>query len=166
MPNLRKMDEYINYHNEIKIKKSTTNLVGTAAAFIIVLMIFTHFKILAGTSSKNTAKVNKTANLAKTAANVKKEPAKNSTYILQDSDKNKLTGAQLKNLTGHDLMLARNEIFARHGYIFKKEPFKSYFEAKSWYTPNPSFKGSDSQLSSVERYNINLILKYENMKSQ
>jgi len=164
--NLNKMDGYINYHNKIKIKKSTTNLVGTAAAFIIVVMIFTHFKILAGTPRKNTAKVNKTANSAKTAVNVKKEPSKSNTYILQDSNKNKLTDAQLKNLTGHDLMLARNEIFARHGYVFKKEPFKSYFEAKSWYTPNPSFKGSDSQLSSVEKYNIKLILKYENIKSQ
>lgn len=166
MPNLNKIDGYINYHNEIKIKKSTTSLVGTAAAFIIVLMIFTHFKILAGTPSKNTAKVNKAANLSKTAEKVKKEPAKDSTYIFQDSDKYKLTDSQLKKLTGHDLMLGRNEIFARHGYVFKKEPFKSYFEAKSWYTPNPSFKGSDSQLSSVEKYNINLILKYENMKSQ
>lgn len=163
MPNLNKMDEYINYHNEIKIKKSTTNLVGTAAAFIIVVMIFTHFKILASTHAKKPVKV---SNKAKTAANVKKEPVKDNAYILQDSDKYKLTDAQLKKLTGHDLMLARNEIFARHGYVFKKEPFKSYFEAKSWYKPNPSFKGSDSQLSSVEKYNINLILKYENMKSQ
>lgn len=163
MRNFKKMDEYINYHNEIKIKKSTTNIVGTAAAFIIVVMLFTHFKILAGTHPQKTVKV---SNSAKTAANVKKEPAKSSTYILQDSDKYELTDARLKNLTGHDLMMARNEIFARHGYIFKKEPFKSYFEAKSWYTPNPSFKGSDSQLSSVEKYNIKLILKYENMKSQ
>lgn len=162
MPNLKKMSEYINYHNEIKIKKSTTNIVGTAAAFIVVLMIFTHFKILAGTSAKKATKV---TNKAKTASNVKKEPVKDSTYILQDSDKYRLTDAQLKKLTGHDLMLARNEIFARHGYVFKKEPFKSYFEGKSWYTPNPSFKGSDSQLSSVEKYNIKLILKYENMKS-
>lgn len=166
MPNLKKMGEYINYHNEIKIKKSTTNIVGTAAVFIVVLMIFTHFKILAGTPFKNAAKVDKGTNSKKTSVSVKKEPAKNNTYILQDSDKNKLTADKLKSLTGHDLMLARNEIFARHGYVFKKEPFKSYFEAKSWYTPNPSFKGSDSQLSSVEKYNIKLILKYENMKSQ
>lgn len=165
MPGYEKVDDYINYHNEIRIKKSTTRFVGTVAAFAIVLVIFIHFKILVGTPSKKAASVNK-ANSIKTSTEIKKEPSKSNTYVLKDSDKYKLTDAQVKNLTGHELMLARNEIFARHGYIFKKEPFKSYFEAKSWYTPNPSFRGADSQLSSVERYNIKLILKYENMKNQ
>ncbi|MCD2347928.1 YARHG domain-containing protein [Clostridium guangxiense] len=162
MSNYEKMNNYINYHNEIKVKKSTTKLVGAVAAFIIILMIFIHFKILAGTSAKKVDKLN-TTNSSKTVTKVHKT-SKSSKYILQDSDKYKVTDVQLKRLTGYELMMARNEIFARHGYVFKKEPFKSYFEAKSWYTPNPSFKGYDSQLSSVEKYNIKQILKYENMK--
>lgn len=156
------MEEYITYHNKIKIKKSTTKLVGTAVAFLFVLGIFIHFGILKAASKSQASKSSPSA--AKVSETNKTK--KTNTYILPDSDKYKLTDEELKNLTGNDLMMARNEIFARHGYVFKKEPFKSYFESQSWYKKDPTFKGYDSQLSSVERYNIKKILKYENMKSQ
>ena len=41
------------------------------------------------------------------------------------------------------LSYIRNEIYARHGYIFKTEPYKSYFESKTWYLPNPNFSEND-----------------------
>lgn len=164
MPSFEKIDDYINYHNEIKIKKSTTRFVGTAVIFVIVFIIFVHFKVLTTVTTKKVSKVN--ANSVKTASKLQNNSVKSSTYILQDSDKYKLTDNQLEKLTGYELMMARNEIFARHGYVFKKEPFKSYFEGKSWYAPNVNFKGYDSQLSSVERYNVKEILKYENIKEK
>ena len=57
-------------------------------------------------------------------------------------------------------LLARNErIFARHGYVFQTQEIQNYFAAKSWYTPNSSYDGSD--LSDVEKANVDTISAYE-----
>lgn len=87
-----------------------------------------------------------------------------SDYIFYDSSNVKLTDNQLNSLSKESLSLARNEIYARHGYVFQTEPFKSYFSNKSWYKANPNFKGSDEEINEVERYNVQLLLKYENNK--
>jgi hypothetical protein len=89
---------------------------------------------------------------------------KNSDYIFQDSSNIKPTDSELKSLSKETLSLARNEIFARHGYIFQTEPYKSYFNSKTWYKPDASFKGTDEELNETEKYNVKLILKYENNK--
>lgn len=83
-------------------------------------------------------------------------------FIFPNSSVEILKDYQLTELSKEKLALARNEIFARHGYIFQTEPFKSYFPKKSWYKPNPNFKGSYDELNEAERYNVDLIKKYEN----
>ena len=83
-------------------------------------------------------------------------------YIFPDSDKSYLSDSQLRGLSKDELALARNEIFARHGYPFKEEPFKSYFSQKSWYTINPSYDGSDSALNQYEIANYKAIQYWEN----
>ncbi|WP_293984118.1 YARHG domain-containing protein [uncultured Clostridium sp.] len=83
-------------------------------------------------------------------------------YIFPDSDKTYLSDDQLRALSKDELALARNEIFARHGYPFKEEPFKSYFSQKSWYTINPSYDGSDSALNQYEIANYKAIQYWEN----
>jgi len=85
-------------------------------------------------------------------------------YILPKSGSEKLVDSNLSTLTKENLSLAKNEIYARHGFLFKTEPFKSYFSNKSWYKGNSTFKGSDRELSSIELDNLQLILKYENEK--
>ena len=82
-------------------------------------------------------------------------------YIFPNSDKAYLTEEDLRNLSKEKLALARNEIFARHGYVFKEEPFKSYFESKNWYSPNPNFDGSDSGLNDYEIANYKVIQNWE-----
>lgn len=83
-------------------------------------------------------------------------------YIFPKSISEKLLDSDVSVLAKENLPLAKNEIYARHGFAFKTEPFKSYFNKKSWYKPNANFKGSDKEFSDVESYNIQLILKYEN----
>jgi len=53
----------------------------------------------------------------------------------------------------------RNEIFARHGYIFQTPKWKAYFQNQSWYSP----KNSDvnSLLTDIELENIPRIKSYE-----
>jgi len=84
-----------------------------------------------------------------------------SDYIFQFSDRKVLTDSEMKNLDKKLLPYARNEIYARHGLVFKKSEFKNYFELKSWYESNASFKGTLEELNEFEKKNIELIQKYE-----
>lgn len=54
-------------------------------------------------------------------------------FYLPDSDRAYVTQSQLSQLTKEELELARNEIFARHGYAFQEERIRNYFESKPWY---------------------------------
>ena len=47
-----------------------------------------------------------------------------------------------------DLRVLRNEIYARHGRIFKNAELQKMFESMAWYKPNPDFK--DEMLSETE----------------
>ncbi len=85
-----------------------------------------------------------------------------SEYLLPESNTRYLTEADLKNLTHEQLCFARNEIFARHGRIFKTPQIAAYFNAKSWYhgTVEPeNFK--DSVFNKYELANISFIAEYE-----
>ena len=42
--------------------------------------------------------------------------------------------------TTAELGLLRNEIYARHGLVFKTKELKEYFAGQSWYKPDPRFK--------------------------
>lgn len=53
------------------------------------------------------------------------------------------------------LRLMRNEILARHGYVFQSEDLSDYFFKQSWYTPAASNDGI--KLSAMEEINIGLI---------
>lgn len=85
-------------------------------------------------------------------------------YILKDSDKTYLMEDDLRNLTKEQLALARNEIFARHGYVFTTDEYKKYFSSKSWYVPNPNYDGSDSALNEYEIANYKVLQTWEQKK--
>lgn len=70
-----------------------------------------------------------------------------------------LTDSDVSNLSSWDLKIMRNEIFARHGYIFKTDDMWRHFNAQSWYTG--SYDNVDRFLTDIEKANIKLIQKYE-----
>jgi hypothetical protein len=78
----------------------------------------------------------------------------------QGSERN-LNDADLVNMSAYELLIMRNEIFARHGYIFKTEEMRNYFQQMSWYSPVSTDVGH--LLSPIERSNIKLIQKYERL---
>ncbi|UOW67232.1 YARHG domain-containing protein [Paraclostridium bifermentans] len=86
---------------------------------------------------------------------------KNDNYIIEDSDRRYLSENELSSFSKSELALIRNEIFARHGYMFNDEPYKTYFNSKSWYHPNPDIKGDTQEFNDIENENINLIKKLE-----
>lgn len=65
----------------------------------------------------------------------------------------------VENEMKEDLEFMRNEIFARHGYCFKKKHLRQQFENEEWYVPNTvDIKGF---LTDIEKKNIELIKRYE-----
>lgn len=79
-------------------------------------------------------------------------------YILPDSDSIYLDEADVYYLTSAELRIARNEIFARHGYIFESKELQNYFSSLNWYYPDVNY---DGYLSDVEKHNIDLIKSME-----
>jgi hypothetical protein len=74
---------------------------------------------------------------------------------------NKLISDQmLRGLSLHELRLLRNEIYARHGRIFKTVWIQQYFGGQPWYDPKEDFK--DEEISGSDKTNIETIVKYEN----
>lgn len=84
-------------------------------------------------------------------------------YILFDSDSRYLTESDVRDLTAYELMLARNEIYARHGRKFKDPEIQAYFNSQTWYkgTVEPDDFSTDV-FNEYERENLELIQKYEN----
>ena len=89
------------------------------------------------------------------------EATANNEFIFDTSDKSYLTDAQVSPLSITDLALARNEIFARHGFVFKTPIYSDYFYRKSWYSPDSSYDGGESVLNKYEKANYIFIQKYE-----
>ncbi len=71
-----------------------------------------------------------------------------------------ITEQMLQGLSLHELRLLRNEIYARHGRMFRAEWLQQYFFFQPWYAPDENFK--DEQLSGTDKLNVETIVKYEN----
>ena len=89
---------------------------------------------------------------------VSDEPVAQDDFLFP-SDRELITEDYLMTLTKEEVALIRNEIYARHGYIFQTEPFRTYFSNKSWYVPNENF--NDSLLSEIEKANADAIIAFE-----
>ena len=70
-----------------------------------------------------------------------------------------ITNRDLSVLTRTEVAEIRNEIFARHGYVFSSSQWRDYFGTADWYYPDSSF--SNDMLSSTEKQNIDTITAYE-----
>ncbi len=80
-------------------------------------------------------------------------------YVFEDSATRYLSADEIVDYGLELLYLGRNEIFARHGYEFKSEFLRNYFESQSWYQAIPGFK--NPSLSAVEKANVSTILAVE-----
>lgn len=70
-----------------------------------------------------------------------------------------ISETMLHGLSLHELRLLRNEIYARHGRIFKTLWIQQYFGNQSWYDPKEDFK--DEELSGPDKTNVETIVAYE-----
>ena len=93
------------------------------------------------------------------AAQSEPEQADSSEYMLPDSATRVYDVSELEGMSDHDLFVARNEIYARHGYVFEAGELSDYFASKSWYHPAEVFNEGD--ITDIERQNVSLILSIE-----
>ena len=91
----------------------------------------------------------------------KKQDSGDGTYIYPTNSQ-AITADTLDQYSQDDVALIRNEIYARHGYMFKEKKYADYFANKSWYTPDPNF--SVSSFSKLEKSNLDTIVQYEKDK--
>ena len=63
-----------------------------------------------------------------------------------------------------ELMIMRNEIYARHHYVFKRSELIEYFGRQSWYVGyEPDAKAVYRTFSDIEKSNVSLIKSYEKL---
>jgi hypothetical protein len=70
--------------------------------------------------------------------------------------------SELSRLSGPQLRILRNAVFARRGYVFRSADLKMYFSSKPWY--NPTERSMDTvsrRLSPTEQANLRCIMATE-----
>ena len=83
-------------------------------------------------------------------------------YICPGSDSRYLTESDVSGLSDWELLLARNEIYARHGRKFDDPDIRAYFESKSWYNGTIDPDNFDASVFNVyEKANIEFIQEHE-----
>jgi hypothetical protein len=70
-----------------------------------------------------------------------------------------VTRALLNGLFVEDVRKMRDEIYARHGKVFKDPWTQKYFASFDWYKANPNY--SDASLTPIEKGNLVVIAAYE-----
>lgn len=77
--------------------------------------------------------------------------------LIPDSSTRPVDRARLSGLSAAQLRIARNEIFARHGFVFQSADLRSHFSGFPWYRPVPG----QPRLSQIEQANVRLIQQEE-----
>lgn len=72
-----------------------------------------------------------------------------------------ISAAEIAGCSKEELKIMRNEIFARHGYIFKTKDMKTYFGKQKWY--KGKYYDVNNLLSDIEIYNIKVIQQVEKL---
>lgn len=82
---------------------------------------------------------------------------------LIDASSRKLTEAEVAKMNKAELALARNAIYARHGYVYKNAELGEFFSKQTWFKPNKTLKLEDVKplFTDIEVANINLIIAQE-----
>lgn len=80
-------------------------------------------------------------------------------YILPHSSFQTVSPEELLNLTDNELMIAKNEIYARHGRKFENSYLQSYFDTCSWYQGSIAPETfEEDELSQTEKDNLQSIV--------
>ena len=127
-------------------------IIKAIAAIICAILFFALF-----TTAKTSLEM---LNLPNISSPTSASQSKSSEYILPDSDKRYYSYDELNALSDEQLNFAHNEIYARHGRMFKDKRYADHFAACSWYEPRYSPEEYDAmpdQLNQFEKANSDLM---------
>ena len=83
-------------------------------------------------------------------------------YVFPNSDTEYLSYEEVSAKSDEELLWGRNEIYARHGYIFQDESIRQHFENTDWYQGTVSSDQFDTSVfNDYELSNIDLIVQVE-----
>lgn len=84
-----------------------------------------------------------------------------SSQFLFDSANQYITKSYLSTCTRDEITIILNEMYARHGYIFKDAELREYFNSQSWYVGyTTSMEEAASYFNKIETANLNTIYEY------
>jgi len=79
-----------------------------------------------------------------------------------------ITNQDLQGMTRQDLELMRNEIYARHGWVFNRKDLRDYFGGQPWYRPKGDLSNQEqsnrlaqAELTPLEKKNLQTIVSWE-----
>lgn len=85
-----------------------------------------------------------------------------SSQFLFDSANQYITRYYLSNCSRDEITIIMNEIYARHGYIFKDAELREYFNSQSWYHgTTTSMEEAAKYFNTIEQTNVNTIYQYQ-----
>lgn len=84
-------------------------------------------------------------------------------FIFNDSNKREISSYQINNLSDWQLIIARNEIFARYGLEFSTKDIMEHFKEKSWFKINSELD-NNLALNEIERKNVESLLEVEKVR--
>ena len=90
-----------------------------------------------------------------------------SDYVLDASNKRKLTDSDTDQLTLRGINYAKNELYARHGRKFQSKELRNFFDSRDWYNgtlkaESATDKIIEKDFNSYEKYNLDLLVSLEN----
>lgn len=91
----------------------------------------------------------------------------NNVYLLPDSDTYYITEADVSWMDDNDLMLARNEFYARRGRKFATKSIQDYFNRQAWYSGTIEPDDFTSEMfNRYEQANVDFIVAYEKKRKE
>lgn len=86
-------------------------------------------------------------------------------FVFPDSDTTPIAAWEAEHLPDDDLNDAINELYARHGYIFRSDELLEYYGQFSWYSPQiPAGDFSVDCFNQVELQNWSLLVEERNSR--
>lgn len=123
---------------------------------------------LVGDIETTTAPITETTTVQTVVTTTEKKTVPNFSYddekdqFLFDSANTYITKEYLSTCTRDEITVILNEIYARHGYIFKDAELREYFNSQSWYNgTETSMEKAAEYFNSIERKNIDTIYAYQ-----
>lgn len=121
--------------------------------------------VVCGLNENNVASINISIMSDEEIGNYRqaKEEQMRAQYIFPDSNSRYLSEEEVRAVETDRLFIGRNELFARHGYIFQDEGLQQHFNSMPWYSGTVTAEqfNADAVFNDFEKKNAELIKRIE-----